>query len=413
MKVSVYNILWADNNCDSLKKNMDIREAFENENYTIEVLSYSHTTDELERDLELYKDRVDAVVIGDNLRRDDAVEETDGDKYEEVSGLIHAYSLMERYNSQREIPFILRPDNVVRANTTCNRLGLKYFTVGGRIAKDEQLADKIVEFVDKISSPEHIVTVKYGKLLNDVRNIKESFEEELHSALLMEEKDRLFDKEESAFAHLRMLMENIVTKKLKGQYIPDEIDTLNKFQYYFNCNWNKEKKVFEWPGYAPKEMPLGVRPLPGVMNPIMSQSLQFLVPILQDGSHGKEDLKYKVDEYVCDKELGTVPFLFRSCLHQVMDFVRWYSNLVNVKKNERTTWWEKFPNPRKFDGKELTIEFDRINHVYHCEDCLLNSKFASGKEGERVTLSGVMQNEKVATEKYPFFAPKFYSIEKR
>lgn len=63
-----------------------------------------------------------------------------------------------------------------------------------------------------------------------------------------------------------------------------------------------------------------------VMPKVVSRTLWNLVDILQDGSHKKEILTLHVSEYVSKVES---PFLFRSCLYQVMDIISWHHRTLN------------------------------------------------------------------------------------
>ena len=45
-----------------------------------------------------------------------------------------------------------------------------------------------------------------------------------------------------------------------------------------------------------------------------------MTDILQDGSHNVKDLNLNVSDYVVENKS---PFLFRSCLYQIMELIRW------------------------------------------------------------------------------------------
>ena len=99
--VNTYNIIWADDECATLKKDENIRELLDE--MGIEVLDYVPTSEKLRKSLDEYKDKVDAVVIDGNFSRED-VPYLEGD---DISGLIHSLSLIEVYNIKRDIPFFL------------------------------------------------------------------------------------------------------------------------------------------------------------------------------------------------------------------------------------------------------------------------------------------------------------------
>lgn len=62
------------------------------------------------------------------------------------------------------------------------------------------------------------------------------------------------------------------------------------------------------------------------MHPSQCKTLINLVSLLQDGSHSLNNLNLHVSDYVYETQR---PFVFRSCLYQVMDLVRWYKETVD------------------------------------------------------------------------------------
>lgn len=397
MKSSVYNILWADNNSDSLRKSMEIRRAFECDEYTINVLSYSHTTGELERDFDVFKDRVDAVVFGDNLKKNELAEQREYNVREvEVSGLIHAYSLMELFNRHREIPFIFCTDNAGRANPLCNRLGLTYFTDGDRIVgKDyDQLSNKLRSEIDHINSPEHRVEVKYKVLLDMAASVEESKRALLFDLLLKEEADKLYeDGDDSMFNPLRKIMESLVERCGREGIIPQQITELNEFKGYFVKKlWKDQSYPYM---YSPKE---------DVMPLVMVRTLESLIDVLQDGSHEKPELSLYATKYVRDTQ---TPFVPRACMYQVMDVIRWY-NLVKKQRNDFGEMWymeknmdyreiQELPSDycakeaSEYEGKMVRLEKDEWG-TFHCAECSIHPDAISKNEikvGEKVILFGV------------------------
>ena len=67
------------------------------------------------------------------------------------------------------------------------------------------------------------------------------------------------------------------------------------------------------------------KPNDSIIPKAISHTIEKLIDITQDGSHKRVDLNLQISEYV--KETQS-PFIFRSCLYQVMDVVRWYSDLI-------------------------------------------------------------------------------------
>ena len=119
--VNTYNIIWADDECATLKKDENIRELLDE--MGIEVLDYVPTSEKLRKSLDEYKDKVDAVVIDGNFSRED-VPYLEGD---DISGLIHSLSLIEVYNIKRDIPFFLYTGKKQMLQEICSNGELNYF----------------------------------------------------------------------------------------------------------------------------------------------------------------------------------------------------------------------------------------------------------------------------------------------
>lgn len=101
MEVNIYNVIWADDECATLKQDELIRKVFNEKR--IEVLEYVPTSTALRNALETYKDEVDAVVVDGNFSKEDV----DYLESDDISGLIHTVSFLELYNTKRDIPFFL------------------------------------------------------------------------------------------------------------------------------------------------------------------------------------------------------------------------------------------------------------------------------------------------------------------
>jgi hypothetical protein len=72
------------------------------------------------------------------------------------------------------------------------------------------------------------------------------------------------------------------------------------------------------------------KPNDSIIPKAISHTIEKLIDITQDGSHKRVDLNLQISEYV--KETQS-PFIFRSCLYQVMDVVRWFQ--FSSAANER------------------------------------------------------------------------------
>lgn len=323
MSANVYNIIWADDECDTLKKDTSIRRLF-NDN-KIEVLSHVATSEDLKDAIERYKDRIDAIIVDGNFTKEKVayVEPTD------ISGLIHTISFIELFNSKRDIPFFLYTGRKVMLQEICKNGELDYFLTNSRIIQKgniRELADKIIKDVDHIHSIEFMVKKKYADIIKIATSLDKSIGENLHQFLLDEARDTKFNKSIDLFNQLRLIMERIMELCKKDDIIPQDIHSLNNFRDFFTFiprfNKTTKKDESDWYGFK-KGYQIIYKPNMDLMPKSIGVSFKHLIDILQDGSHKIQDLNLQVSEYV--QEANT-PFLFRSCLYQVLDIIRWYGN---------------------------------------------------------------------------------------
>ena len=329
MKVSVYNVIWADDECDTLRKDSSIRKLFDNRR--IEVIAYTPTSELLKDAIENYKDKVDAIIVDGNFPKYN-VEYLEPD---DISGLIHTLSFIEQFNVKRDIPFFLYTARKVLLQEICKNGELDYFYKTMRLIQKgniEILTDKIINDVDHIHSIEFMVKKNYAEIIKNAGDIDKSIGENLHQFLLDEARDTKYNKSIDLFNQLRLIMEAIMENCKENEIVPQEVRSLNNFKnfYTFSSYYNRKTRETnrEWKGlwvngktYKPYE---GVMPIP------IGYSLEKLIDTIQDGSHKIQELDLHVSEYV--QEANT-PFLFRSCLYQVLDVIRWYGD-INVKIKE-------------------------------------------------------------------------------
>ena len=297
-----YNIIWADDECDTLCRDNAVVKLFDK--YGIEIIDSCHTSEELRRSFTTFSDRVDAVIVDGNFSRDD-VEYLESD---DISGLVHTMSLIELFNIKRDIPFFLYTGKKNMLMQICKNGELTYFIKNDRIFQKgeiERLASNIVSVVDKISSPEHHVIMRFLPLLKEAREISTALEDELRIFLLAEEKDNRCDQAIDQFTHLRKMLEIIIDLCKDNEIIPRTNTQLSDIKYFVGKGGHNN-------GSKPKE---------GVWPPVISSYIWSMTDILQDGSHHVKDLNLHVSEYVVEKK---TPFLFRSCLYQIMELIRWY-----------------------------------------------------------------------------------------
>lgn len=315
----MYNVIWADDECDTLSKDSAIRKLFDN--YKIEVLKYVPTSEALKDAIENYKDKIDAIIVDGNFSKAD-VPYVDPD---DISGLIHTISFIELFNIKRDVPFFLYTARKVMLQEKCKNGEIDYFLNTERLIQKgevEKLVDKIIKDVDHIHSIEFMVKKKYQSLINIAKEVDDQCAEELHQFLLDEARDRSFDKSVDLFGKLRDILEVVLDLCKANQIVPNAVNSLNEFKYF----WAIDYKSRGWRGWDNKKGKV-YYPKEGIMPKAIACSLGNLIDVLQDGSHKRQDLNLHVSEYVAEAKS---PFLFRACLYLVMDVLRWF-NETNEK----------------------------------------------------------------------------------
>ena len=305
MSVNVYSVIWADDECITLEKDKNIRQLLDVKH--IEVLAYVQTSEELKDKIETYKDRVDAIIIDGNFSKSHVAYLEPKD----ISGLIHTVSFIELFNNKRDIPFFLYTARKVMLQELCNNGEIDYFKNNNRLIQKgdiELLANQIVHDVDHIHSVEFMVKKKYKCLLDIAQKVSPQCESDLHQFLLDEERDNKYDKAIDLFTSLRKVVEQIMDNSRDNDIIPEQITTLNDYKRYWNDKQN------------------GVKPKQGIMPLTINKTLWNLIDIIQDGSHSTQQLNIHVSEYVQETKR---PFVFRACLFQVMDLLRWHNEIMS------------------------------------------------------------------------------------
>lgn len=305
MSVNVYSVIWADDECITLEKDKSIRQLLDVKH--IEVLAYVQTSEELKDKIETYKDRVDAIIIDGNFSKSHVAYLEPKD----ISGLIHTVSFIELFNNKRDIPFFLYTARKVMLQELCNNGEIDYFKNNNRLIQKgdiELLANQIAHDVDHIHSVEFMVKKKYKCLLDIAQKVSPQCESDLHQFLLDEERDNKYDKAIDLFTSLRKVVEQIMDNSRDNDIIPEQITTLNDYKRYWNDKQN------------------GVKPKQGIMPLTINKTLWNLIDIIQDGSHSTQQLNIHVSEYVQETKR---PFVFRACLFQVMDLLRWHNEIMS------------------------------------------------------------------------------------
>ena len=316
MNAKVYNIIWADDDIATLEKDEEIRSLFLDKG--ICLLKGVTTSERLRQALDMFKDKVDAVIIDANYSRD----EVDYLQDDDISGLIHSATLVELYNVKREIPFFLYTARKGKLSNLCKNQELAYFSNNKRIflkGEIKPLIDNLIQAVEHIQSIEFRVHKQYAETLDIAKNISPECSDLLWDFLLNEARDITLKRTELMFNDLRNILEKVVSLCREYEIIPDEVKTLNNFKHY----WSNKLDKIEWIG--PTQCPKTIKGVP-IMPKAMSATLWNFIDILQDGSHSTEELRLFVREYVTDTKK---PFLFRTAMYQTLDILRWIDKLMN------------------------------------------------------------------------------------
>ena len=99
------------------------------------------------------------------------------------------------------------------------------------------------------------------------------------------------------------------------------------------------------------------------LHPTLSFVLSNMNELLQDSSHNKITLKYKVDEFTNESKS---PYIFKSLVFQLFEFLIWYKDFVDVhpnpiKNKDLLIAHEESSSERTFEGKLNTTNQDYNN----------------------------------------------------
>lgn len=363
MRNPIYNVIWADDEYISLKKDNTIRMYLDKSN--IEVLRFVSTSDDLRLALERFYDKVDAVVIDGNFARQGDI--NNEDDCIDISGLVHTISFIDTFNQKREIPFFLYTGKKSKILELCKQFKmLSYFEdTRDRIYQKgelEELTEAIINTVDHIHSIENEVNRKYAAVLKLASHIKgdpdnhnEHTKELLYQFLLDEARDVKYDKALSMFANLRIILEQIAYNCRMLNIVPNSINTLN----YFANFWNYKDPKYR---YVLSHFPASEN----IMPPVLASLIKPFVDLLQDGSHGKNDLELKVCDYVASTQ---TPFIFRSALQFVLNMIYWFDDVKKLSIPEFYVKNPYFAIRKEFNERTNRLEF-RYKEFWFDRTCM-------------------------------------------
>ena len=315
MQTSVYNIIWVDDDIDTLVAPVETKRLLKSKR--INVIK-AHNAIEFRATMDLCYDRVDAVITDANFSKtkDKPISERDLSGFEDIK------SCIEKYQSKRVIPFYLYSGRGEFLAERYEFEGMEYFQINKRsFSKGElpKLLDQLRIEVEHINSPSFRIRNKYQHEL-EAASLVEGNEEALFNALMYEYSE---DWKETAdyFNPARKIVERIFVQCKKLNILPG-LTELNAFSSFLSGS-NDIFEVVE-----------GVE----IMSKPLVRSLEYFLNITQDGSHGAGDLKLGVDSYV--RKTKNIN-LFRTVLYIAMDICLWYAKYIseNPDPNVNSTKW--------------------------------------------------------------------------
>ena len=317
MKANVYNIIWADDDIDSLRRDPDNKEIMAEED--VFLLDFAHTSFELKEKLEEWGDQVDAIITDGNYDKS----RLSGFKDSTTSGLTDTITILNDINRKRYVPAYLYTGKGKMLKDKFSDGELDFFEKKGRYfekGKFSQMIKKIKEDVEHVNSSEFRIHNKYAKEFEAAKLIDDATENLQRGLLYIYEEDK-WNNVQEYFNPARKIVERIFAK-LKEQKILPPISSLNTMSKLLSKGKYEDSDcLFEFKTE--------------LMHPALAHSLQFLLDVTQDGSHDNGDLKLGVDSYIRQIKNSN---LYRSILFIAMDLLLWYKDISKIEIHEEEIW---------------------------------------------------------------------------
>lgn len=317
MKANVYNIIWVDDDIESLRKDSDNIDILNEEN--VKLLAYASTSYQLKEKLEEYGDMVDAVITDGNydMSRESGFKDTT------TSGLTDTIALLRDFYRRRFVPAYLYTGKGKMLKDKFSDGELDFFEKKERYfekGKFGQMIKKIKEDVDHINSPEFRIRNKYAKEFEAAKLI-DGATENLVRGLLYIYNENNWKNTQDYFNPARKIVERIISSCVDMNLLPPRLslNVASKILSGIDCGYNLKVNIMEKP---------------------LAESLHFFLKITQDGSHDAEELPLYVDKYV--RETKNIN-LYRTILYIAMDLLLWHKRIKDMySDNHERLWDSKF-----------------------------------------------------------------------
>lgn len=317
MAANVYNVIWADDEIDSYRRDNTVTTVLKSQN--VHLLDYAHTSSELKEKLTEWEDIVDAVITDGNFDKRKTV-----DIIKSTSGLSDVMTFISDFNRKRFIPFFLYTGKGALLKEKFTDGELEYFEKRNRIFEKgsfSKLLTTLKAEVDRINTPSFRILNKYKEEFEAAKNIEDA-ERYLITGLLYLYEDDSWKNVQDYFNPARKIVERMLTKCMELNILPPKTSLNNASRYFSNTSNDNHIRLKE-----------------EVMPRTLAESLFYFLKITQDGSHDENDMNLGVDKYVRENKNIN---LYRTILYIVMDLLVWFDKVYKKHKNNQLPLWEEY-----------------------------------------------------------------------
>ena len=313
----LYQIIWADDEIDAL---LDENSKALLSKQHVDVVKCNNAA-MLEEKLKNVSHRIDAVIVDANFTARDFTPSNETI----VSGLRKAMMLIGEY---KHLPFYLYTQRI-NLSDLVDEDELSYFKDNNAIFFKGNgllpLLDRIKNDVDKINSAEFQIDNQYKKELEYFQifdKLCDAKSYNLIRELLVQSREGSLTGTEKYFNQFRSeILENMNAKAAHFGIVPEGL-SLNNFSLFL-CSKAEKYKLNE-------------EVLPKALHMIM----QYVVRLVQDGSHKRANLQYEVHQFVSENK---DTLIIQSLLFAIIELISWFIPYLamHTDKQQNLANWQK------------------------------------------------------------------------
>ena len=314
----IYRFIWADDEIDAL---LDENSKALLSKQHVDVVKCNNAA-MLEEKLKNVSHRIDAVIVDANFTARDFTPSNETI----VSGLRKAMMLIGEY---KHLPFYLYTQRI-NLSDLVDEDELSYFKDNNAIFFKGNgllpLLDRIKNDVDKINSAEFQIDNQYKKELEYFQifdKLCDAKSYNLIRELLVQSREGSLTGTEKYFNQFRSeILENMNAKAAHFGIVPEGL-SLNNFSLFL-CSKAEKYKLNE-------------EVLPKALHMIM----QYVVRLVQDGSHKRANLQYEVHQFVSENK---DTLIIQSLLFAIIELISWfipYLAMHTDKQQNLANWQEQ------------------------------------------------------------------------